>query len=232
MKELDELEKKLGYSFQDKNLLTQALTHSSYVFEKKEDPFSCNERLEFLGDAVLELVSSEFLYENYPAKPEGELTRIRAALVWEDALFESADEAGIGPFLRLGRGEEKEGGRKKKSVLSDAFEAVIGAMYLDGGIEPARDFIRRFCLKDIRRHVLHHDCKSALQELTQKDGGVLPEYRLVSESGPDHQKEFVVEVLLKGKVLGTGRGSSRKTAEKEAAKEALEKLEENVSEEH
>ena len=220
----EELEEKCGYSFKDKDLLIRALKHSSWSFEHKEDPHLCNERLEFLGDAVLELASSVFLYHEYPKKQEGELSRLRAALVWEDALFEAAEELSLGDYLLLGKGEEQCGGRGKKSLLSDAFEALIGAIYLDGGFAPAEAFVRRFCLKDVERHSRNHDCKSALQELTQKKNGHLPSYRLVAEKGPDHSKEFVVEVLLDGRVLGSGSGNSRKTAEKEAAKSALETL--------
>ena len=212
---------KLGYRFCDPDLLSHALTHSSYAFEQHLPKSSDNERLEFLGDAVLELATSRFLFTEYPDLPEGQLTKMRAALVCEEALYEDAGEVSLGDYILLGKGEESDGGRKRKSVVSDAFEAVIGAIYLDGGYEEAERFIRRFCLKDVERHVMFHDCKSALQEKTQEQYGSLPEYRMVNETGPDHRKEFTVEVWVQGELQGTGKGNSIKAAEKEAAYQAL-----------
>ena len=213
----------IGYHFKDKALLERALTHSSYANErhrKHED----NERMEFLGDAVLEMVSSDFLYKNYPGYTEGQLSKLRASLVCEPTLAYCANELSLGGFVRLGKGEEQTGGRERKSVLSDALEAVIGAIYLDGGIDPARKFILSYILTDIDHKKKFYDAKTTLQEVIQSQCGVVPEYRLISESGPDHAKVFVYEVWSEGKLLGSGRGGSKKSAEQEAAYQALLKM--------
>ncbi|MDD6550248.1 MAG: ribonuclease III [Lachnospiraceae bacterium] len=223
---LDELMTNIGYQFKDKELLRHALTHSSYANEKNLKPFSDNERLEFLGDAVLEVVSSDFLYKNYPQMHEGDLSKLRASLVCEPTLAFCAKEINLGDFIRLGRGEDATGGRKRKSVTSDAFEAVIGAMYLDGGMEPASTFIRRFVLTDIEHKKLYHDCKTALQEIVQAKHDEPLEYEVINESGPDHAKVYTAVAKVGEEILGTGNGSSKKHAEQEAAFNALVSLHE------
>lgn len=227
---LDILEQSIGYCFKDQQLLVTALTHCSYANEQiKSVPD--NERLEFLGDAVLELVSSNFLFDTYPNMTEGELTKLRASLVCEQALFECAGPIGLADYILLGKGEEKTGGRKRKSIVSDALEALIGAMYLDGGMESADTFIRKTMLADIENRLLFYDCKTALQEILQSKEKE-PVYRLVKESGPDHCKEFTMEVCMDNKVIGTGVGHTKKEAQQMAAREALRainKEETNVS---
>lgn len=218
---VSEFEKNIGYEFKDKSLLLQALTHSSYANEKHLGKFTDNERLEFLGDAVLEVVSSEFLYLNFSQFSEGELSKLRASLVCEPTLAYCTKEIALGDFVRLGKGEEQTGGRLRKSILSDALEAVIGAMFLDGGMGPAKAFILRFILTDIEHKRKFHDSKTALQEVVQAMHTEPLHYELVSESGPDHCKEFVVSVFVGEKCLGTGHGSSKKAAEQEAAVQAL-----------
>lgn len=183
-----------------------------------------NERLEFLGDAVLELVSSETLFQRYADKPEGDLTRLRASLVCEPTLAECARTIDLGSYLYLSRGEERTGGRKRDSVTSDAFEAVIGAIYLDGGYEPAKKFVQAFVLNDIEKKHLFYDSKTILQELLQKDYKERVEYVLTREYGPDHDKHFCVEVVFRGQVFGSGEGRTKKRAEQQAAYEALLKL--------
>ena len=216
------IEEHIAYVFKDKELLLTALTHSSYAHERKINKIKCNERLEFLGDAVLELISSAYLFERYPDLPEGRLTRVRASLVSEGPLAQCALRIGLGDVLRLGKGEEAGGGRTKASVTSDAYEAVIGAIYLDGGYECARSFVEREVLKNSDEHLKEKDSKTALQELLQKRMEAHIEYILVSETGPDHDKEFVVDVLVNGISCGRGRGKNKKLAEKEAAAYAVE----------
>lgn len=223
MKKQEEFEKIIGYTFQNETLLRQALTHSSYANErhrKSED----NERLEFLGDAVLELVSSEFLFLNYPKLSEGDLTKLRASLVCEPTLAACTAQMQLGDFVRLGRGEEQTGGRRRKSILSDALEAVIGAIYLDGGFTNAKEFILKFILTDIEHKKLFYDSKTILQERVQAKEGSNLKYSLLEESGPDHAKLFKVEVLVDGKAMGTGSGPTKKAAEQEAAYQALLKF--------
>lgn len=217
-----ELEKRIGYTFQDQELIYEALSHSSYANEKKKQRRS-NERLEFLGDSVLSLVVSQYLFVHYPDLPEGELTKIRAALVCEKSLHKFALQIGLGDFLMLGKGEAHTGGRERPSILADAFEAVIAAIYLDSGLEAARRHILHFIPEHIpeNRSVLFGDYKTALQEVIQKNPEEKVEYLLTSESGPDHNKSFVVEVCLNSNVIGTGEGKSKKEAEQMAAKEAL-----------
>lgn len=216
-----EFQEKIGYRFRNEGLLTQALTHSSFANERRMSRTANNERLEFLGDAVLELTTSEFLYEKYPGYPEGELTRVRASLVCEQTLAFCTRELGLGPYLLLGKGEDMTGGRERKSILSDALEAVIGAIYLDGGFANAKEFILKFVLNDMEHKQLFFDSKTILQELVQgKDTGELT-YHLLEESGPDHNKRFVVEACIGDTAMGRGEGRTKKNAEQEAAYRAL-----------
>lgn len=218
-----ELEEKLHYHFRNMRYLTIALTHSSYANETKRG-LECNERQEFLGDAVLSIVVSDYLFQQYEQLPEGELTKIRASLVCEKSLCQFAKEINLGGYLRLGRGEENTGGRQRPSILADAFEAVIAAVYLDGGMEAAREYVLRFVTNVVENHsnLSFKDYKTILQEIIQQNPEEKINYVLVSESGPDHNKEFVVEVHLNSNVIGTGKGRSKKNAEQMAAKEALE----------
>ena len=204
-----ELQDKIGYEFKQEKLLRQALTHSSFANEKHLRKHSDNERLEFLGDAVLEIVSSDFLYKAYPDKSEGDLTKLRASLVE------------LGKYLFLGKGENLTGGRNRNSILSDALEAVIGAIYLDGGFEHAKTFIHKFILTDIEHKKLFYDCKTSLQEVVQGHYEEELNYRLISEEGPDHDKRFSVEARIGERVIGTGIGHTKKAAEQEAAYQAL-----------
>lgn len=224
MTNLIELEKNISYSFKDKKILEQALRHSSYSNEKKTGKLSCNERLEFLGDAVLELISSEYFFDKYSDKLEGELTKLRAKYVCEPALDYSAKKLDIGKYLFLGKGEEATGGRKRPSLLSDALEAIIGAIYLDGGFANAKEFVLNNVLNDIENKQFFYDSKTILQEETQKLYSVSPEYILISEIGPDHNKQFEVKVMIEGKEFGRALGTSKKNAEQEAALVALKNL--------
>ena len=216
-----DLQKKIGYEFRDPGLLKHAMTHSSYSNEKGMEKSKSNERLEFLGDAVLELVSSEFLYHSYPKLPEGDLSKLRASLVCEPTLARCTDDIELSKHLLLSRGEDATGGRQRDSIVSDAMEALIGAIFLDGGIEPAKEFILRFILTDIEHKRLFYDSKTTLQEVVQAEGGEKLVYEVVGESGPDHAKEFSVEVRLGGEVIGRGSGRSKKAAEQQAAYDAL-----------
>ena len=220
MKQLAELQEKIGYSFKEEGLLRQALTHSSYANEKHMKKLSDNERLEFLGDAVLEIVSSDFLYANYPDLPEGDLTRLRASIVCEPTLAMCTDMLNLGDYLLLGKGEDQTGGRKRKSILSDALEAIIGAIYLDGGFANAKEFVLKYILTDIEHKKLFYDSKTILQEVVQGEHETLS-YVLVEESGPDHDKSFSVNVCVGDKVIGSGVGHTKKAAEQEAAYRAL-----------
>ncbi len=216
------LEQVLGYEFNDKSLLQNALTHSSYANENRAAGAVSNERLEFLGDSVLGMVAAEHLFRTHPNMPEGELTRTRAALVCEGSLHRVAKQWGLGQYLRLGKGEENSGGRERTSILADAVEAVLAAMYLDGGIGTARKAIHRFVLSgEAEAEAANRDHKTALQELVQKENGRVLEYRLAGESGPDHAKTFLVEVTLDGAIIGSGQGRSKKEAEQMAAKAAI-----------
>lgn len=220
------LQNKINYQFRDKSLLTQALTHSSYANEMGYSHQESNERLEFLGDAVLELVSSEYLYAKFPNLNEGELSKKRARMVCEQALDSLARKIGLEEYILLGKGEEKCGGRSRPSIVSDALEAVIGAVFLDAGMDTAKTFVLERILKDIDQTDSFYDNKTALQEYLQAMAKS-PLYTLVGEEGPSHQKLFSVEVSLEGRVLGAGRGSSKKAAEQMAAKEALHILKKN-----
>ena len=221
---MQELEKKLNYTFKNPALLSEALSHSSYANEHRSARLSSNERLEFLGDSVLGFVTAEFLFARHPDLPEGDLTRIRAALVCEQSLYEVARKLDLGRFLKLGRGEEAGGGRERTSILADATEAVFAAVYLDGGIQAASDLIHRVLLQAEREEAVEErrrDYKTALQELVQRQADQVLTYRMVGEHGPDHAKVFSAEVLLNGVALGTGTGHSKKEAEQAAARSAL-----------
>ena len=211
----------IGYAFKDGELLLKALTHSSFANEKHLP--ESNERLEFLGDSVLSLVVADYLYRHFSHIPEGELTKLRASLVCEHALSSFAERISLGEWLRLGRGERMTGGSRRPSILADAFEAVIAAIYLDGGIEPAREFILRFVRPETeqRRTVVILDFKTSLQEIIQQNPDEMVEYVVTGESGPDHDKRFTVEVRLNNETIGRGEGRSKKEAEQKAAKEAL-----------
>ena len=218
------LEEKLGYTFQDKSLLGNALTHSSCANESKGRLHS-NERLEFLGDSILGMVVAEHLYRNHPDLPEGELTRTRAALVCEESLVEVAHDLGLGDDLKRGKGEEAGGGRTRPSIRADAVEAVLAAVYLDGGIGSARKIIQKYILsREIEGLNSQRDYKTALQELIQRESGQSLKYRLTGSEGPDHDKRFFVEVDLNGQPVGAGKGRSKKEAEQMAAKAAIAKL--------
>ena len=223
---LKELQDKIGYQFQNEGLLKQALTHSSFANEQKINKLSDYERLEFLGDAVLEMVSSEFLFHENPEMPEGQLTRLRASMVCEPALAYCARDIDLGSYILLGKGEEATGGRKRDSLTSDVMEAVIGAIFIDGGIEEAKKYIYRFVLSDLENKILFMDSKTLLQEEIQKKNTAQLHYELVDETGPDHDKEFRVKACLDGKEIGTGVGRTKKAAEQQAAYEALMMLKE------
>lgn len=219
-----EFEKIIGYTFKNKELLQAALTHSSYANEMKDRRGENNERLEFLGDAVLGIIAAEYLFFHNSHVPEGELTKLRAMMVCEKSLHEFALQIELGRFLRLGRGEENTGGRERPSILADAFEAVVAAIYIDGGLEAARRHVTAFADRFFASHIKSNlkDYKTALQEIVQKNRGERLLYVLTAEKGPDHDKEFTVEVHLNSNVIGQGSGPSKKEAEQMAAKEALE----------
>ena len=221
---LRELEKKIGYKFHDFSLLRRAMMHSSYTNEKNLPKYECNERLEFLGDAVLELVSSEFLFKESPKVSEGELTKTRASMVCEPSLAMCAADIGLGSYLLLGKGEDATGGRLRDSITSDAMEALIGAVYLDGGFTSAKEFIQRFVLTDLEDKKLFYDSKTILQEMIQAEGREPVAYRLVREEGPDHNKSFFVDAVIGAEVYGSGSGRSKKAAEQRAAYEAILQL--------
>lgn len=224
MRGLSEFQAVIGYTFKDIRYLETALTHSSFANEKHWPYKKNNERLEFLGDAVLELVSSDFIFHEHSSDMEGDMTKLRASLVCERSLADSARQIGIGTVIRLGKGEFSTGGNERDSILSDAFEAVIGAIYLDGGIEHAAAFIRHFVLSDIEHKKLFYDSKTTLQEVIQERGENTILYELVSETGPDHAKVFEVNCRLAGEIIGSGKGKSKKAAEQNAAYEALLRL--------
>ena len=223
-----DLEKRLNYSFHKPALLEEALNHSSYANEHRAAGIRSNERLEFLGDSVLGFVTAEFLFCQHPDLPEGDLTRIRAALVCEQSLYEVARKLDLGKYLKLGRGEETGGGRERTSILADATEAVFAAVYLDGGIEAASGLIHRCLLDAGKEEVLEErrrDYKTALQELVQRQADQVLTYHMVGEVGPDHDKTFQAEVRLNGQPIGSGSGHSKKEAEQAAARAALEAVE-------
>ena len=218
--ELKELENKIGYEFKEKVLLLQALTHSSFSNEQKINRYKNYERLEFLGDAVLELLSSRFFFETYPEMSEGQMTRMRSSMVCEPALAFCARDLSLGKYILLGKGEEATGGRGRDSIISDVMEAVIGAIYLDGGIEEADKFVKKYILSDLENKQLFYDSKTILQERVQKTGRTIV-YELVSETGPDHDKTFTVEAIIDGRTAGKGQGRNKKTAEQQAAYQVL-----------
>lgn len=220
-KKIEEFEKIIGYSFRNKSLISEALTHSSYANEHRLNYMSNNERLEFLGDAVLEISISEYLYNRYPDEPEGYLTKMRASIVCEPTLALCSKDIRLGEFLLLGKGEELTGGRERKSITSDAFEAVIGAIYLDGGFANAKEFIDKFILADIKDKQLFYDSKTILQEIVQAKGDKNLVYKLVGENGPDHNKQFEVNAMLGDEIVGKGIGRTKKAAEQEAAYNAI-----------
>lgn len=224
--ELKELEKKIGYTFKDLQLLKKAMLHSSYANEKHLPKYECNERLEFLGDAVLELVSSEFLFYEHEKMPEGELTKTRASMVCEPALAFCARELSLGEYLLLGKGEEATGGRKRESITSDAMEALIGAIYIDGGFASAKEFIHRFILQDLEDKKLFFDSKTILQEIVQGNSDDQVSYELIREEGPDHNKSFCTAVRIGEQIYGEGEGRTKKASEQQAAYQAILKLQE------
>ena len=222
---INELERAIGYRFKNITLLQNALAHSSYANERWHDSLKSNERLEFLGDSVLGMMVADHLYRTFPDRPEGELTRMRADMVCEQTLARIAEELGLGAHILLGHGEEQGGGRQRPSILADAVESVIAAMYLDGGMDAAKGFIERFVLCNVPvNRPQNMDYKTQLQELVQQKKNQVISYSLTGESGPDHDKHFTVEVSLNGKVVGQGTGTSKKRAEQDAAHCALEKL--------
>lgn len=224
---MERLEGKIGYAFRNRSLLVTALTHSSYANERHDrDPAECYERLEFLGDSILSLVTAEFLYAHQPALPEGRMTRLRAELVCEASLHRVALRLGLGPYMRLGRGEELTGGRERPSILADMVEAIIAAIYLDSGMEQARAFIHEQVLKDAVLGEEHRsiDYKTELQELIQSRSGQHIAYTQIGESGPDHDKRFTFLVSVNGEGVGEGTGRTKKEAEQMAARKALETL--------
>ena len=224
---MQDLEGRLGYTFRRPALLENALYHSSYANEHRSAGVGSNERLEFLGDAVLGLVTAEYLYGKHPDLPEGDLTRIRAALVCEESLYEVAQYLGLGQYLRLGRGEELGGGRQRPSILADATESVFAAVYLDGGMDAARELIHRVLLDKEQEEQVEErrrDYKTELQELVQRKPDQTLRYEMLGATGPDHAREFSFRVTLNGRTVGTGRGRSKKEAEQSAARCALEQL--------
>ncbi len=219
---LDSLQDKIGYRFKNEALLKTAMTHSSYANESNEANCESNERLEFLGDSVLGIITAENFYSNYRRLPEGELTKLRAATVCEKSLCDFARQIDLGEHLLLGRGEICTEGYKRPSILADAFEALIAAIYLDGGMKSAKNFVLKFVEEAVKKHAGFKDHKTILQEVIQRNPGEIIDYVLVGESGPDHDKRFEVEVHLNSNVIGRGIGTSKKKAEQLAAKEALE----------
>lgn len=224
---METLEARIGYTFHDRRLLQNALMHSSYANENRARGCTSNERLEFLGDSVLGMVTATRLYRLYPDMPEGKLSRLRAELVCEQSLHAVALELGLGSYIRLGHGEARNGGRERPSILADAVEAIIAAIYLDGGLESAQRFILDHILTGLAEGQMHHvaDYKTDLQERVQRQPGQALEYTLLSESGPDHNKSFTMNVLLNGSEIGRGTGRTKKEAEQSAAKSALERME-------
>ena len=219
----------IGYQFNDRKLLRHALTHSSFANEKRLNKLDNNERLEFLGDAVLELVSSEYIFRNNPKMPEGDMTKLRARLVCEQMLAQCATDIRLGDFILLGKGEAATGGRERHSILSDALEAVIGAIYLDGGFTNAKEFIINFILLDLKNKDLFFDSKTILQEIIQNDTNQKQKlrYKLISEEGPDHNKTFRVAVCIGNDEIGFGTGRTKKAAEQEAANQAIQNMKQN-----
>jgi len=230
MQTFSKLEETINYTFKNKNLIRLALTHSSYANEHNMKENACNERIEFLGDAILEFISSDFIYKNNIEMPEGQMTNLRANLVCEDSLALSARMINLGDYLLLGKGEKATGGAERNSILSDAFESVIGAIYLDGGINESYKFVKRFVLShyEERKYVL--DSKTKLQEIVQAQTGKSVTYKILKETGPDHDKSFIAAAFIGDKMMETGEGKSKKNAEKEAAYKTIMALERKVQE--
>lgn len=224
--DLSELEQQLKIEFNQKNLLIEAFTHSSYVNEHRQENFTDNERLEFLGDAVLELGVSQYLFATYKQMPEGELTKLRAAIVCEPSLVEFARELNFGEFLLLGRGEAQTGGRERPAILADVFEAFLGALYIDQGYNKVIEFLEKYVFPKIKTGAFSHamDYKSQLQEFIQQDKNQKVTYKVIEEKGPSHDKEFIVQVFVNDSTAGEGSGRSKKEAEQHAAKSALDQL--------
>ena len=225
--DLPALEARLGHEFENQDLLSTALTHRSHVYRSGQERLKSNERLEFLGDSVLGLVVNEYLYQSFPERSEGELTKIKSLIVSRAVLGRSAENIELGQYLILAPGEVDAGGRTRASILSDAFEAVLGAVYLDGGLEPVRDFLARELLESMEETLADHrlaNYKSQLQEKVQAHLKTPPRYKVSATSGPDHAKNFIVEVMVRGRVLGRGEGNSKKLAEQRAARQALRTL--------
>ena len=222
--EIEKVEKEIGYTFKQKELLKKALTHTSYAYEKKVES---NEKLEFLGDSILEFISSKYLYQNYPNLKEGEMTKVRATVVCEKSLHKIAQKHNFSDFLYLGKSEQVTGGKNRPAILADSVEAIIAAMYLDGGLDKAEKFIIENLKDEIEiatKHVGDKDYKTVLQEKLQEHGDVKIEYEITKEIGPDHNKSFEAQVSLNGKVLAKGKGKSKKEAHMQAAKKALENM--------
>ncbi len=229
---LEDLESTLGFTFRDKSLLTRALTHRSYLNENSNLPYLDNERLEFLGDAILDFVAAEFLYQHFPEMSEGDLTSLRAALVKGESLARFALDLGLPRYLLMSRGEDTAGGRTRAPLLAGAFEALVGALYLDQGWGTARDLVLRFvapAATQVHNQRLDRDAKSMLQELSQGRIQVTPQYRLVETRGPDHAKEFTIQVVINEKVYGRGVGRNKQAAEQEAARVALQTLQDELA---
>lgn len=218
------LEKQIQYEFKNKSLIKQALTHSSYANECKTGKCQHNERIEFLGDAVLELAVSEYLFQNYPQENEGKMTKLRSSLVCEFTLSQCARDIHLGDYLYLSKGEEMTGGRERNSILCDAFESIIGAIYLDSGFEQAKQFIYQYLLQDVEDKTLFYDAKTILQEMVQGNNWGMLSYVLLEEKGPDHNKEFLVQAQVGDRILGNGIGRTKKAAEQQAAYEAIKRL--------
>ncbi len=218
---IKELEQKIEYCFRDKTLIRQALTHSSFANEQKINRYKNYERIEFLGDAVLELVASQYLFETFPDMPEGQMTKVRSSTVCEPALAYCAKDIELEKYILLGKGEERTGGRNRDSIISDVMEAVIGAIYLDGGLPQAKAFIHKFILSDMEDKQLFYDSKTIIQEYAQQGGLGSLKYQLIAETGPEHKKEFHVELYLQDQKIGSGVGKNKKAAEQQAAYQAL-----------
>lgn len=221
------IEQNIHYTFKNKALIKQAMSHSSFTNEMKRKGFESYERLEFLGDAVLELITSEFLFEQYKDSHEGDLTKLRASIVCEFTLSDISRKLKLGEYVLLGKGEAQTGGKDRNSILCDLFESVLGAIYLDGGMECAREYVTRFLLSDIDHKTLYYDSKTTLQEMVQKDGKGEISYELLEESGPDHEKKFVVQVVIDGVPAAKGEGKSKKDAQKMAAYNAILNIKNN-----
>ena len=218
---LAKLEEAIGYRFRNISLIKQAMIHSSFTNEHHMNKLSCNERLEFLGDSVLEVVSSDFLYRMYPNKPEGELTKMRASMVCEPTLAMCARDIQLGNYLLLGKGEDATGGRKRDSVISDAMEALIGAIYLDGGFANAKEFIEKFVLNDVENKQLFYDSKTILQEIVQREYGTVLSYRMLAEEGPEHDKHYTMQAMIGEQPAGVGTGRTKKAAQQMAAYQTI-----------